>query len=127
MEIDLWIVPFSVYFMAKAAQDAALAESWGFQPKAKYKDPLISASQIKSKIYRMYHKLFGLEHQERFLFSATLLVMWTDAWHSFGTIRHICVVWLCWLISGELLSDALFMYAYGLLVFNVGFRLLRLI
>ena len=50
----------------------------GFNSNAKYKSPREPVSNIYFYPYWLYHKLNGLKHVERFPFSATFLVMFTD-------------------------------------------------
>ena len=127
MLIDVWLIAFVVYWFTKAAQDAIMSDGHGFDPDAKYKSPKVPVDKIKNKLWKLYHKINGLKYQERFPFSATFLVMFTDLWHLFGTFRHVCVVWLAWLVVGSTVLDFLILYVIGLLVFNISFRVLRLV
>ena len=127
MLIDIWLITFVGYWFTKAAQDAIMSDGHGFDPDAKYKSPKVPISNIFFYPYYLYHKINGLRYVERFPFSATFLVMFTDLWHLFGTFRHVCVVWLAWLVVGSTVLDFLILYVIGLIVFNISFRVLRLV
>lgn len=44
-------------------------------------EPLEHGNRKYSKARRIYNKIFVVKYQERFLFSTTILVSATDAWH----------------------------------------------
>lgn len=111
------------YWAAKALQDGALESGVGFNPRGKY-DPfmlpitLFNDRILKERIYKWYHIAVGADYQERFLFSASFLVMFTDRWHAFGTIRHLCISLAIWHGTGWPLLSVAAIYAFGLVIFN---------
>ena len=73
------------------------------------------------KMWEQYHYVFGIKYIEKYPFSATLLVMWSDWWHRAGTLRHITVVLLGWMHTGLPIGWIAGIYGFGLVFFQISY------
>lgn len=115
MEYLFLILPGFLFMVAKAFSDASffeLPDQW-MNKYAKDPESGLLVPAPNTGLYGWYHRLFGLKYRERFLFSATALVKFTDPWHWWEsvmiTILQITVIgaalliapfswwWLLWL------------------------------
>ena len=116
------IVATLIIWISKALQDASMASGVGFNSDAKYKSPREPVSNIYFYPYWLYHKLNGLKHVERFPFSATFLVMFTDFWHLAGFFRNAASVTILWYYTGW---NWFAIYFIALIVFKVVYITFR--
>lgn len=54
-----------------------------------------------SKLYRRYYKIFKIEYEERFLFSATAFAWTTDGFHLMNFLMKFFLIAACVSYSGE--------------------------
>lgn len=111
------------YWLFKAFQDGALESGKGFNPKGKYDPDMIQIGELSpktfiEKAYVWYHIAVGADYLERFPLSASFLVMFTDRWHVFGTMRHLAISIAIWHGTGWPWWSIVVLYASGLVVFN---------